>query len=64
VSRTGQRLIAGLLFGLACFTALTLPVLLSDAIFVNFHRGFVVGSVVSSLLTCLACGAICALLMG
>jgi hypothetical protein len=63
VSRVGHWLPAGLLFGLAGFTALALPVLLSDAIFVNLHRGFVVGAILNSLLTSLACGVICAGLM-
>jgi hypothetical protein len=58
--RMGHWLPAGLLFGLASFVALALPVILSDAIFVNLHRGFVIGSLLNSLLTCLACGVICA----
>jgi hypothetical protein len=60
VSRVGHWLHAGLLFGLACFVALALPVLLGDAIFINIHPGFVAGTLLNSLLTCLACGVICA----
>jgi hypothetical protein len=63
VSRMGHWLPAGLLFGLVCFVALSLPVILSEAIFVNIHRGFVAGSLLNSLLTCLACGVICATLI-
>jgi hypothetical protein len=62
-SRVGHWFPAGLLFGLACFVALSLPVILSDAIFINLHRGFVVGALLSSFLTCLACGVICARLI-
>ncbi|HEV3168633.1 MAG TPA: hypothetical protein VGZ22_31795 [Isosphaeraceae bacterium] len=62
-SRIGHWLPAGLIFGLTCFVALSLPVILSDAIFINIHRGFVIGSLLSSLLTCLACGVICAALI-
>src|ERR1700730_526500 len=42
-SRMGHCLPAGLLFGLACFVALPLPIILSQASFVNLHRGFVTG---------------------
>lgn len=62
-ARFGHWLTAGLIFGLICFVALSLPVLLSDAIFINIHRGFVIGTLLNSLLTCLACGVICASLM-
>jgi predicted cobalt transporter CbtA len=61
--RMGHAIPAGLLFGLACFVAFPLPEILSSAIFVNLHRGFVVGSLLNSLLFCLASGVICALLM-
>ena len=63
VSRVGHWLPGGLLFGLTCFVALPLPVILSDAIFINLHRGFVVGTLLNSLLTCLACGVLCAALI-
>jgi hypothetical protein len=62
-SRIGHWLPAGLIFGLTCFVALSLPVILSDAIFINLHRMFVTGTLLSSLLTCLACGVICAALI-
>jgi hypothetical protein len=62
-SRLGHWLPAGLLFGLVCFVALPLPVILGDAIFVNLHRGFVAGSLLNSLLTCLACGVICSAIL-
>jgi hypothetical protein len=61
--QVGHWFPTGLLFGLACFAALVLPTLLSQAIFVNFHRGFVAGLILDSLLTCVACGVICAGLM-
>jgi hypothetical protein len=62
-SRIGHWLPAGLIFGLACFVELSLPHVLSEAIFINLHRGFVMGSLLSSLLTCLASGVICAALL-
>ncbi|MFI5456719.1 MAG: hypothetical protein ACHRXM_14825 [Isosphaerales bacterium] len=62
-SRMGHGLPAGLLFGLACFVALPLPVILSQAIFVNLHRGFVAGLLLNSLLFCITCGVICAMLI-
>ena len=58
-SRIGHWLPAGLLFGLAGFVALPLPVILSQAIFVNLHRGFVAGLLLNSLLFCLTSGVIC-----
>jgi hypothetical protein len=63
VSRVGHWLPAGLLFGLICFAALPLPVVLSDAIFINLHQGFVVGRLLSLLFSCVACGVICAALI-
>jgi hypothetical protein len=63
-SRVGHTVPAGLLFGLACFAALPLPVILSQAIFVNLHRGFVAGLLLNSLLFCLISGVICAVLVG
>jgi hypothetical protein len=62
-SRIGHWLPAGLIFGLICFLALPLPIILADAIFINVHRGFVIGTLLNSLLTCLACGVICAALI-
>ncbi len=62
-SRVGHSLPAGLLFGFACFVALPLPVILSQAIFVNLHRGFVMGLLLNSLLFCLTSGVICAMLI-
>jgi|SRR5579864_4045420 len=62
-SRIGHWLPAGLIFGLTCFVALPLPVILSEAIFINIHRGFVLGTLLNSLITCLACGVICATLI-
>ncbi|HEX9637507.1 MAG TPA: hypothetical protein VGB99_08240 [Acidobacteriota bacterium] len=52
-------LAAGLLFGLGCWMALALPIVLSLAIFVNLHRGCVVGLLLDWLLISLAAGAIC-----
>jgi len=62
-SRMGHWLPAGLLFGLACFAALPLPAILSQALFVNLHRGFVAGILLNSLLFCITCGVICAVLI-
>jgi hypothetical protein len=63
-ARLGHWFPAGLLFGSACFAAFPLPVILSQAIFVNLHRGVVAGLLLDSFLTCLACGVICALVVG
>ena len=52
-------LAAGLLFGLGCWMALALPILLSIGIFVNLHRGVVIGLLLDWLLISLAAGAIC-----
>jgi hypothetical protein len=62
-ARVGHWLPAGLLFGLACFVALPLPGILAQAIFVNLHRGFVAGTLLNSLLFCVASGVICAMLI-
>ena len=39
----------GIAFGSLCWAALPLPSLLSMALFVNFHRGFVLGALLDSL---------------
>jgi hypothetical protein len=42
----------GLTFGSLCWVALPLPSLLSMALFVNFHRGFVLGALLDSFVAC------------
>ena len=42
----------GLAFGSLCWVALPLPSILSMALFVNFHRGFIVGALLDSLAAC------------
>ena len=42
----------GLAFGSLCWAALPLPSLLSMSLFVNFHRGFIVGALLDSLVAC------------
>ena len=42
----------GIAFGSLCWAALPLPSLLSMALFVNFHRGFVLGALLDSLVAC------------
>jgi len=49
-------LVQGLVFGGLCWVSLPLPMQLTGALFVNFHRGFVLGSILDSLVTCLLCG--------
>ena len=43
----------GLVFGGLCWLSLPLPMQLTGALFVNFHRGFVAGSLLDILATCL-----------
>jgi hypothetical protein len=43
----------GLAFGSLCWAALPLPSLLSTALFVNLHRGFVVGALLDSFVACM-----------
>lgn len=47
----------GLLFGLLCWAAFAFPVVLSVALFVNLHRGFVLGLVLDWLVVSLFAGA-------
>jgi hypothetical protein len=46
----------GLVFGCLCWASLPLPMQLTGALFVNFHRGFVVGSLLDLLATCVLAG--------
>ncbi|MEO8741474.1 MAG: hypothetical protein ABI537_17480 [Casimicrobiaceae bacterium] len=54
----------GLLFGLLCWAALGAPVLCSLALFVNLHRGVVVGLVLDWLLVALLAGLAAAWTLG
>ena len=54
----GSRWLAnGLAFGALCWAALALPILSSVAVFVNLHRGVVVGLLLDWLLVSLLAGA-------
>jgi len=50
----------GALFGACAWAALILPVVLSLAIFVNLHRGVVIGLLLDWLLISVAFGLVCA----
>jgi hypothetical protein len=49
----GSWLESGLAFGALCWAALALPIVLSNALFVNLHRGFVTGLLLSWLIVAL-----------
>jgi len=49
-------IVNGLLFGVLCWAALAVPVLLSVAVFVNVHRGVVLGLVLDWLVVSLLAG--------
>jgi hypothetical protein len=53
-------LMRGCVFGLWCWAALAAPALLSVALFVNWHRGFVVGILLDWLLVALISASIAA----
>lgn len=57
-------LLRGTAFGMMCWAALIAPVLLSLALFVNWHRGFLVGLLIDWLLVMTAAGAIAAYFAG
>ncbi len=59
----GQWPKMGFLFGIGCWGAVALPMLLSMSIFVNFHRGVVVGMLLEWLGSSIAAGLICAFLI-
>ena len=56
----GSWLMRGAAFGLLCWGALAAPVLLSVALFVNWHRGFVIGILLDWLLVALISSSIAA----
>jgi hypothetical protein len=49
----------GVLFGVTCWAALPLPLLLSLSVFVNLHRGVVIGLLLEWLLISVAYGIVC-----
>ena len=59
----GSHLLNGLLFGALAWLALPLPLLCTQALFVNFHRGVTIGSALDSLALCLLAGAAAGLLV-
>lgn len=52
--------IVGAMFGLGCWGALAMPLILTIAVFANFHRGVVIGMLIEWLLISMVCGMICA----
>ncbi len=57
-------LLQGVLFGLLCWAALGAPVLFSIALFVNLHRGVVVGLLLDWFLVSLLAGVAAAWTLG
>ena len=53
----------GILFGIGCWMALALPLVLSLSVFVNLHRGVVIGLLVDWLLLSISFGIVCAAVM-
>jgi hypothetical protein len=49
----------GVLFGVGCWAALPLPLLLSLSVFINLHRGVVIGLLLEWLLISVAFGVVC-----
>jgi hypothetical protein len=60
----GSSLLTGLSFGLILWAVTLLPAVLEIALFVNWHRGFVIGLLLDWLLVCLLAGAAAALASG
>jgi hypothetical protein len=54
---------AGVLFGVLTWAALAMPILLSMALFVNLHRGFVVGILLDWLVVTVICAVAAAFAM-
>ena len=59
----GQWPKMGFLFGVGCWGAVALPLVVSMSIFVNFHRGVVIGLLLEWLGASIAAGLICAFLI-
>ena len=57
-------LLTGLGFGLILWTGAILPVVLEAALFVNWHRGFVIGLLLDWLVVCLLAGGSAAVAVG
>ena len=56
ISGVHAGIMSGLTFGLLCWAALALPVLLSMSLFVNMRRGFVLGLILDWLLVSVIAG--------
>lgn len=54
----------GLTFGIGCWGAVALPLCLSMLVFMQVHRGVIVGMLLDWLASSLAAGLICAFLIG
>lgn len=48
----------GVYFGFLCWAALALPITLASALFVNFHKGFVIGVLLDWLVVSLIAGGV------
>jgi len=62
--RGASGLLIGLGFGLILWTVAILPVVLEAALFVNWHRGFVIGLLLDWLVVCLLAGGSAAVAIG
>jgi hypothetical protein len=59
----GSWIVAGLAFGALVWGALAVPIILDVALYVNLHRGFVVGLLLNWLVVCLICATAAAAAM-
>jgi len=59
----GSWIVAGVAFGTLVWAALALPIILDIALYVNLHRGFVVGLLLNWLVVCLICATAAAAAM-
>lgn len=64
VEAIGSGVGNGLVFGALCWGAFALPVLLSVALFVNIHRGMVLGLLLDWLVVALLAGGLAGWLIG
>jgi len=53
----------GVLFGVGCWMALALPLVLSLSVFINLHRGVVIGLLMDWLLLSVSFGIVCSAVM-
>jgi len=53
----------GILFGVGCWMALALPLVLSLSVFINLHRGVVIGLLIDWLFLSVSFGIVCSAVM-